>query len=121
MNEGGSWAAIVVRRLLLTIPVLLGASFLIFAMVYALPGDPDPRAGRRPPARLPPSSRSSETDYNLNDPLLIQYFKYLGNLAQGDFGTDFRGRDVIDIIGQRLPGDGQADARRGVLRDRSSA
>ena len=45
----GSWAASSLRRLLLTIPVLLGASFLIFAMVYALPGDPiRALAGDRP-------------------------------------------------------------------------
>ena len=92
----------VVRRLLLTIPVLLGASFLIFAMVYALPGDPvRALAGDRPLA--PAVVAQLRADFNLNDPLLIQYFKYLGNLAQGDFGTDFRGRDVLDTISQRLP------------------
>jgi ABC-type dipeptide/oligopeptide/nickel transport system permease component len=92
----------VVRRLLLTIPVLLGASFLIFAMVYALPGDPvRALAGDRPLA--PAVVAQLRADFNLNDPLLIQYFKYLGNLAQGDFGTDFRGRDVLDTITQRLP------------------
>ena len=50
----------VARRLLLTIPVLLGASFLIFAMVYALPGDPiRALAGERPlsPARTEPLAR----------------------------------------------------------------
>src|SRR5687768_3418490 len=92
----------VARRLLLTIPVLLGASFLIFAMVYALPGDPvRALAGDRPLA--PAVVAQLRADFNLNDPLLIQYFKYLGNLAQGDFGTDFRGRDVLDTISQRLP------------------
>jgi ABC-type dipeptide/oligopeptide/nickel transport system permease component len=92
----------VLRRLLLTIPVLLGASFLIFAMVYALPGDPvRALAGDRPLA--PAVVAQLRADYNLNDPLIIQYFKYLGNLFQGDFGTDFRGRAVIDTISQRLP------------------
>ena len=92
----------VIRRLLLTIPVLLGASFLIFAMVYALPGDPvRALAGDRPLA--PAVVAQLRADYNLNDPLIIQYFKYLGNLFQGDFGTDFRGRAVIDTISQRLP------------------
>ncbi len=92
----------VIRRLLLTIPVLLGASFLIFAMVYALPGDPvRALAGDRPLA--PAVVAQLRADYNLNDPLIIQYFKYLGNLFQGDFGTDFRGRAVLDTISQRLP------------------
>src|SRR5215217_214251 len=92
----------VLRRLLLTIPVLLGASFLIFAMVYALPGDPvRALAGDRPLA--PAVVAQLRADYNLNDPLIVQYFKYLGNFLSGDFGTDFRGREVSDTISQRLP------------------
>jgi oligopeptide transport system permease protein len=92
----------VLRRLLLTIPVLLGASFLIFAMVYALPGDPvRALACDRPLA--PAVAAQLREDYNLNDPLVVQYGKYLGNLAQGDLGSDFRGRPVLDTVSQRLP------------------
>ncbi|NEK57955.1 ABC transporter permease [Geodermatophilus sabuli] len=92
----------VARRLLLTIPVLIGASFLIFAMVYALPGDPiRALGGDRPLA--PAVVAQLRDDYNLDDPLLIQYAKYVGDLLQGDFGTDFRGRAVLDTITQRLP------------------
>ena len=92
----------VIRRLLLTIPVLLGASFLIFAMVYALPGDPiRALAGDRPLA--PAVVAQLRADFNLNDPLLIQYAKYVGNLVQGDLGTDFSNRPVTDTISQRLP------------------
>jgi oligopeptide transport system permease protein len=92
----------VIRRLLLTIPVLLGASFLIFAMVYALPGDPiRALAGDRPLA--PAVAAQLRAEYNLNDPLVVQYGKYLGNLATGDFGSDFRGRPVLDTVSQRLP------------------
>jgi oligopeptide transport system permease protein len=92
----------VARRLLLTIPVLLGASFLIFAMVYALPGDPiRALAGDRP---LPPSVAAQlRAQFNLNDPLLVQYGKYLLRLVQLDFGTDFHQRAVKDIILDRLP------------------
>lgn len=92
----------VARRLLLTIPVLLGASFLIFAMVYALPGDPiRALAGDRPLS--PAVAAQLRADFNLNDPLIVQYFKYLGDLAQFDLGTDFRGRAVWDTIKLRLP------------------
>ena len=92
----------VARRLLLTIPVLLGASFLIFAMVYALPGDPiRALAGDRPLA--PAVAAQLREDFNLNDPLVVQYVKYLGNLVQFDLGTDFRGREVTETILQRLP------------------
>ncbi|SFL26385.1 ABC transporter permease [Geodermatophilus ruber] len=92
----------IARRLLLTIPVLIGASFLIFAMVYALPGDPIRALGGDRP--LAPAVVAQLRDqFNLDDPLLIQYVKYVGDLLQGDFGTDFRGREVLDTIEQRLP------------------
>ncbi|MCF6507332.1 ABC transporter permease [Blastococcus sp. MG754426] len=92
----------IARRFLLTIPVLLGASFLIFALVYALPGDPIRALGGDRP--LAPAVVAQLTDeFNLNDPLWLQYVKYLGDLLQGDFGTDFRGREVIDTISQRMP------------------
>ncbi|RFU22963.1 ABC transporter permease [Geodermatophilus marinus] len=92
----------VARRLLLTIPVLIGASFLIFALVYALPGDPIRALGGDRP--LSPAVQAElREEFNLNDPFVIQYVKYLGDLVQGDFGTDFRGREVLDTIEQRLP------------------
>jgi ABC-type dipeptide/oligopeptide/nickel transport system permease component len=92
----------IARRLLLTIPVLLGSTFLNFAMVYALPGDPIAAlAGDRP---LAPGVVAELKDrYNLNDPLLVQYGKYLGALLQGDLGTDFAGRSVSETVAERLP------------------
>jgi ABC-type dipeptide/oligopeptide/nickel transport system permease component len=92
----------IARRLLLTVPVLIGASFLIFAMVYALPGDPiRALAGDRPLSAAVMAQLRDE--FNLNDPLWLQYIKYVGDLFQGDFGTDFRGRPVLDTILLRLP------------------
>ena len=92
----------VARRLLLTIPVLIGASFLIFAMVYALPGDPiRALAGDRPLA--PAVVAQLRQEFHLNDPLLVQYGKYVADLFQGDFGTDFAGRPVWDLIERRMP------------------
>jgi oligopeptide transport system permease protein len=92
----------VARRLLLAIPVVIGASFLIFAMVYALPGDPiRALGGDRPLA--PAVVAELRDEYNLDDPLVVQYAKYMGDLVQGDLGTDFRGREVSETIAQRLP------------------
>jgi oligopeptide transport system permease protein len=92
----------IARRLLLTIPVLIGASFLIFAMVYALPGDPiRALAGDRPLS--PGVVAELRQEFNLNDPLMVQYGKYIGGLFQGDFGTDFAGRPVWDLIERRMP------------------
>jgi oligopeptide transport system permease protein len=92
----------IARRLLLAIPVLLGASFIVFTLVYALPGDPiRALSGDRP---LSPAVQAELRDrYNLDDPLVVQYGKYMGNLVQGDLGIDFRGREVSDTIKQRLP------------------
>ena len=95
-------ARYIVRRLLLAIPVLIGASFLIFAMVFALPGDPIRALGGDRP--LSPAVQAQlRDDYNLDDPLPVQYAKYLGDLLQGDLGKDFSGRPVSDIIKQSLP------------------
>lgn len=92
----------VIRRLLLTIPILIGASLLIYAMVYALPGDPvRALAGDRP---LSPAVQAQiRANYNLDDPFPVQYGKYLWGLLHGDFGKDFSGRPVLETIGQRLP------------------
>jgi oligopeptide transport system permease protein len=92
----------VIRRLLQLIPVFFGATFLIYAMVFAIPGDPI-RAlfGDRPVAAS--TVQALREQYNLNDPLPVQYAKYMGNVFQGDLGKDFRGRDVFDIIAERFP------------------
>ena len=92
----------VVRRLLHVVPVFFGATFLIFALVYAVPGDPiDALAGDRP---VPPAVRAElRNRYHLDDPLLVRYGKYVSGLARGDFGTNFRGRPVSEIMKQRFP------------------
>jgi len=91
-----------IRRLLQFIPVFFGATLLIFIMVWAIPGDPIAAlAGDRV---LPDQVREQIRDrYNLDDPLVVQYGKYMGGVFQGDFGDDFRGRPVTDLLGQRLP------------------
>jgi peptide/nickel transport system permease protein/oligopeptide transport system permease protein len=91
-----------IRRLLQFIPVFFGATLLIFIMVWAIPGDPIAAlAGDRV---LPDTVRDQIRDrYNLDDPLIVQYGKYMGGVFQGDFGDDFRGRPVTDLLGQRLP------------------
>jgi len=91
-----------IRRLLQFIPVFFGATLLIFIMVWAIPGDPIAAlAGDRV---LPDAVREQLRDrYHLDDPLLVQYGKYMGGVFQGDFGDDFRGRPVTDLLAQRLP------------------
>lgn len=91
-----------IRRLLQMIPVLIGTTFLIYAMVWALPGDPFAgKCGDRP---CPPNYIAEmRAKFNLDDPLPVQYGKYLGNLVQGNFGESFSGRSVLDEITQAFP------------------
>jgi oligopeptide transport system permease protein len=92
----------VIRRLLEIIPVFFGATFLIFALVFALPGDPLKRlAGEKPLS--PAIEREFAEEYNLNDPLPVQYGKYIGGLFQGDFGQTFNGQKVSDIMKDKFP------------------
>ena len=95
----GRYAA---RRILQIIPVFIGTTFLIFAMVWALPGDPiRALSGDKPPP--PAVYEQLRQEYNLDDPLIIQYLKYMAGLFQGDFGTSFRGQEVADIMAQAWP------------------
>jgi oligopeptide transport system permease protein len=92
----------VIRRLLQIIPVFFGATFLIYALVFALPGDPIAALGGD--RALPESTISILRErYNLNDPLIVQYGKYIVGLFQGEFGESFRGRQVADIVAQSFP------------------
>ena len=92
----------ILRRLLQMIPVLLGATFIIFVMVFALKGDPTAgMCGERPCS--PSFVAKFRQEHNLNDPMLVRYGKYMGNVLQGDLGTNFRNIKVADELAQRYP------------------
>ena len=79
----------IIRRLLQMIPVIIGVTFIIYVAVFAL-GDPTVgRCGERP---CPPGYIAAfRAEYNLDKPLIVQYLLYMGNLVQGDLGTNFFG------------------------------
>lgn len=92
----------VVRRLLQMIPVILGSTFIIYALVFALPGNPaEGRCGERACSAAYVAKFTQE--YNLDKPLIVQYVLYLGKLVQGDLGTSFYGNKVTDELLQRYP------------------
>ncbi len=92
-----------VRRLLQVIPVFLGTTFLIFTVVFALPGDPiDAMGGGRQHVSESVKNELRQR-YNLEDPIVVQYGKYMVSLAQGDLGQDFQGREVSSIIAKNWP------------------
>ncbi|MGW4114781.1 ABC transporter permease [Actinosynnema sp. NPDC004786] len=92
----------VLRRLLQMVPVFVGTTFLIYVLVWAVPGDPfEGKCGERD---CPDSYVSMMRDrFNLDDPLLVQYWKYLVNLVQGDFGVTSSGVQVVDRIAATFP------------------
>ncbi|MEU7991179.1 ABC transporter permease [Streptosporangium canum] len=87
----------IIRRLIQAIPVLLGATLLIYAIVFALPGDPI--AALMGEKRMDPNLVDiMREQYHLNDPFLVQYWYYLVGLFGGDFGKTFAGVPVTDIM-----------------------
>lgn len=95
-----------VRRLLQMIPVFLGVTFLIYWMVFSLPGDPTAgKCGERP---CPDAYVAAFNErYNLNEPLPVQYGLYLGNVIQGDFGQSQFGVPVSEELIERFGVTGQ--------------
>lgn len=90
------------RRLLQLIPVFLGATLLIYAMVFALPGDPVAALGGER-GLAPAVQEQIREQYNLDQPFLIQYLLYLKGILTLDFGITFSGRDVMEVIRGALP------------------
>lgn len=92
----------IAKRILVTIPVLLGVTLIIFTMMYFSSGDP---------ARYILGDTATEAEVQalrdemgLNDSYLQQYFSYLGKLLKGDLGTSYlSGLSVGSEIAARLP------------------
>lgn len=95
-------AGYIVRRLLQAIPVLLGTTFLIYFMVFAMPGDPIVAlfGDKTPPPQVIEQLRER---YHLDQPFIVQYFIFLGNIFRGDLGTSFSGQPVSEILASTFP------------------
>ena len=97
-------------RLLLTIPVLLGVSFLTFSILHLIPGDParillgDMGGGAAAGDTSDAAYENLREELGLNDPFLVQYVNYVKKAATGDFGRSFQtNRPVRDSIMEVLP------------------
>lgn len=91
------------KRLLQTIPVVLGATLLIYAMVFLTPGDPITALFGDKPVSEAVRNQLRE-QYNLNDPFLVQWAKFLWNaLVHQDFGMSYTGRPVSDVVKTAFP------------------
>lgn len=90
------------RRILQLIPVLVGVVFVVFLIMQMVPGDPA--------LLIAGEGASKETveqirhQLGLDKPFIMQYFSYIGNILQGDFGVSIRSnRPVLDEVLIRLP------------------
>lgn len=95
-------ARYLVRRLLLTLPVLLGVATLVFALIHLVPGDP--AQSMLGESASPAEIARLQKTLGLDQPLLTQYRAFLAGVARGDLGTSFRfGTPVTQEIRKRLP------------------
>lgn len=95
--------AFIARRLLGLIPLLLLISFAVFALVLAIPGDPARSIAGGIDAN---EARVEEIrdELGLDDPMIVQYGNWVGDLVTGDLGTSlFSGRTVTSELQQRFP------------------
>ncbi|MDR1806431.1 MAG: ABC transporter permease [Propionibacteriaceae bacterium] len=90
------------KRLLQMIPVFFGATLLVYAMVFFIPGDPiQAMFGEK--AVNPLIAQQLREQFHLDQPFYMQYLIWLKGIFQGDFGMSFSGRPVIDEIAQAYP------------------
>ncbi|CAB0547689.1 ABC transporter permease [Corynebacterium diphtheriae] len=90
------------RRLLQMIPVFFGATLLLYALVFLMPGDPVAALGGDRGLTEAARARIS-AEYNLDKPFLVQYLLYIKGIFQLDFGTTFSGRPVAEAMAHAFP------------------
>jgi peptide/nickel transport system permease protein len=91
------------RRLLISIPALLGISLVLFTVLALAPGDPFEELATNP--NVPPEVRANlRAQFGLDDPIAVRYLRWVGAMVKGDWGFSFVSRiNVSTLIMQRLP------------------
>src|SRR5438477_6352541 len=90
-----------VRRILRALSTLLGTAFIIFMLVRVVPADP--AVSIAGPKADPETLAAIRKDLGLDDPLVLQYARYVAGLARGDLGRSYMtGRRVADVIAERV-------------------
>jgi oligopeptide transport system permease protein len=92
----------ILKRLLQMVPVFLGATLLVYAMVFFVPGDPVAAMfGEK--AINPRVAQQLREQFHLDQPFYMQYLIWLKGIFQGDFGMSFSGRPIVDEIAGAYP------------------
>ena len=100
-KEGVAMASYIIKRVLIAIPVLIGVTIFNFIIINMAPGNPVEMF-------INPDATAAQIELEkermgLNDPIWIQYFRWMGNLFQGDFGYSYsRYEPVTQIVFERL-------------------
>ncbi|MCH6196371.1 ABC transporter permease [Corynebacterium mastitidis] len=90
------------RRLLQMLPVFFGATFLLYSLVFLMPGDPVAALGGD--RGLSEAARQAiEEEYHLDKPFLVQYLLYIKGIFALDFGTTFSGQPVSEVMARAFP------------------
>lgn len=90
------------RRLAMLVPVVLGVLTAVFLLIHLIPGDPvEVMLGE---SALPADREALRVRLGLDDPIGVQYARYLGGALAGDLGVSLHsGRPVWEVVGERLP------------------
>ena len=92
----------VLRRLALTIPVLIGVSTLVFLLIHLIPGDPV--QAMLGDSAAPQDIEALRERLGLNRPLYVQYAGFMTGIVRGDLGTSIRtNQTVTSAIAERMP------------------
>jgi peptide/nickel transport system permease protein len=96
-------AKYLVRRVLISIPVLAGISLVLFTILALAPGDPFEELATNP--NVPPEVRMNlRAQFGLDDPVAVRYLRWFTSMMKGDWGFSFVSRVNVDqLILQRLP------------------
>lgn len=98
-------AAFLVHRLLLAVPVVLGVTLVTFVLMHIVPGDPVALLMEEKVAATDPAAaRLIRAKWGLNDPVPIQYLKFVRNAVTGDLGISYRtDQPVLRSVLERFP------------------
>jgi peptide/nickel transport system permease protein len=94
--------AYLLRRLIQSALILLGVSFITFFLLYILPADPVRQIAGR--SATPQTVENIRQQLGLDQPFVVQYWRYLSGLVQGDMGRSYLQKtEVAELIASRLP------------------
>src|SRR6266568_6509821 len=98
-------ALFALRRLVLAIPLLIGITFISFLVIQLAPGGPFDYLRGEETRQDPQLIKKLNEEFGLNQPLPVQYWRWLSRIARLDFGRSFQpdARPVLAKIGERLP------------------